>query len=167
MKHLLFLSLIISGFIFNANADQNMPDHNDTTVIVDINIDKTNAILSGGKLDNQGELVVKIANEYQISPHFMIGIIGQESGYGKSKQAMQKNNFGGIRDRRGKYVSFETPEEGLIGLAKNIKKHYHDKGIISVHTISGKWVHGSTKKADHKWSASVKSIGNKLVVDEA
>lgn len=166
MKQFLFLSLMLmSGFIFASEINQNKPDHNDTTIIVDIDIDKANKLLSGGQLAGKAELIEQIAIEYQISPHFMFGIIGQESGYGKSSQARNKNNFGGIKNRSGKYVSFESPEAGLRGMAENIKKHYHNKGIVSVHNISGKWVHGTTKKTDHKWTASVKSIGNKISIN--
>lgn len=113
-------------------------------------------------MKDQGELLVKIALDHDISPHFFVALIALESGYGTSRLARVKNNFGGIKNSKNTYRGFTTQEEGLNYIADLIKRKYHSNGLISVSSIQKRYApewdgnKGWTKKIN-KLMASLKN----------
>lgn len=140
-----------------------MPDLNNTSTITKIDIDVINEKFKNGALKDQGELLVNIAKEYNISPHFFIALIALESSYGKSKLAKAKNNFGGIKNSKNTYRAFSSKEEGLKYIAELIHRKYHGQGRVLITSIQKKYA--PAWDGNLGWTKKVQSIMKTLHYD--
>lgn len=140
-----------------------MPDLNDTSKITNIDIDVINEKFKNGALKGQGELLVKVAKEHNISPHFFVALIALESSYGKSKLAKTKNNFGGIKSSKNSYRSFNSAEEGLRYIADLIQRKYHGQGRISIASIQKRYA--PTWDGNAGWTRKIQTIMKQIHSD--
>lgn len=64
---------------------------------------------------------------YNVNAVFLSAIAALESGWGSSSLARNKNNFFGWKGGSG-FMSFNTPREGILFVARNLKNNYLTPG---------------------------------------
>lgn len=102
-------------------------------------LDKT---LGSGVLKGKGAKLLELQEKYGVSASVLAAIVCTESGYGKSNAATSKNNVAGIMSAESNYMklaSFDSVDDCLEALAKNLKKNYIDKGLTTISQIHGKY----------------------------
>lgn len=149
----------------NQITSKDHPDLKDTSKISRIDIDVVNQKFKGGVLHGQGELIVNIAKEYSISPHFFCALIALESNYGKSKLAHKKNNLGGIKKSRNSYKTFDSTKDCLVYMAVLIKENYHAKGRITIDSIGKKYAPSWDASTNTRWAKNIRSIMKEIHFD--
>lgn len=95
-----------------------------------------------GVLAGKGAKLLELQNKYGISAAFLAAVVNNESGHGTSNAARTKNNVAGIMSKSSgftKLATFNSVDECLEALAKNIKKNYVDKGLVTVSQIHAKY----------------------------
>jgi len=103
----------------------------------------------GSSLYDQAELIVKVSDKYNFDYRLLPAIAMQESNLCKYIPSDSYNCWGwGIY---GDLVTrFESYEEAIETVAKGIKNHYIDKGLVTASSImekytpssNGSWAHG-------------------------
>lgn len=104
-----------------------------------------------------------ICSEFNVDYRFAMAVSNYETGYQTSPQAVEKNNFGGLRGS-GEYMTFPSTEAGIISYVIYFKKLNGDNGIENVEALSGKYVNGDSSKPDKTWSNKVRSIYKEIEV---
>ena len=124
----------------------------------------------GGVLQGKGELIAKIAKEYDIPVNIFAAIIFAETGWGKSNAIKKYNNPGGVMDPSKGCKTLQhlsTLEEGLRVTARNLKNNYFDKGLDTIAKIQPKYcpvgAANDPKGLNKNWLRTVTSISNKIV----
>lgn len=84
---------------------------------------------------NFAETLVKVENTYDINAIFLIAIIRQESGNGKSWLAENYNNLGGLKSGD-EWLKFDTKSECVEYLAELLSSQYLSE--------TGEWFNGYT-----------------------
>lgn len=81
------------------------------------------------------DLIYDKAEEYGINPAYVVSVMTKESRWGLDYKAQQYYNFGGIKQFRdktdipnGRDQSFESAEDGILGVIKLLRKYAY-KGI--------------------------------------
>lgn len=120
-------------------------------------------------LQNTGDLFVKYGNKYGIDPALLAAISIHETGNGTSPAARNKYNLGGMMDPESKWtklMSFDSIEEGIDAMARNLKKNYLDQGITSIEGIGKKYAPvgaaNDPRGQNKHWIPGVTSYYNKL-----
>ncbi len=116
-------------------------------LLIDDSVEKINSnlILSSGY--SFSEYVGKIADLLQIDKNYALAISYSEAGRDTdSVLARTKNNFGGIRGN-GEFITYPTPEAGIIGFCRTLKKFesynfndIEDFCLIYVNYYSQNWI---------------------------
>ena len=108
-------------------------------------IDERN--ISDSMMKNTGEFLVKMEAEYNVNGLFCLAICVQESGFGTSKAAIERNNlFGFIRES--KLMYFDTVEDCIMFWGKLLRNFYIDDGLDTIDSIQDRYCPGSTTWAD-------------------
>jgi hypothetical protein len=102
-----------------------------------INTDKINHVLDG-KLKGMGAAFVRAGEQYNVNPALLTAIAQHETGNGKSRAAMEKNNIAGMMGRNG-LRSYATVEESIMDMARNLSKNYLGQGLTSLADIGAKY----------------------------
>lgn len=85
-------------------------------------------LLKGSKLEGCGEYFQELENTYGVNGLFAMAVAKVESGLGRSKLAVNKNNYYGMIGN-----SFATPQEGVLAFGKLMNKPlYHDKSLEAI-----------------------------------
>ncbi|PLS01447.1 glucosaminidase domain-containing protein [Neobacillus cucumis] len=103
----------------------------------EISSDHLNSALKG-KLSNLGEQFISAGKEYNINPKLLASIAMHESGNGSSRAAYAKNNIAGMMGKNG-LKQYDSIEESIFDMARNLKKNYLDKGLDTVAKIGAKY----------------------------
>ncbi|WP_051287553.1 glucosaminidase domain-containing protein [Paenibacillus taiwanensis] len=93
-------------------------------------------------LSNTGDLFAKYGKKYGIDPALLAAISMHETGNGTSNAARNKNNLGGMMDPKSNWQSlmtFDSIEDGIDAMARNLKKNYFDQGLNSIDAIARKY----------------------------
>jgi beta-N-acetylglucosaminidase len=99
--------------------------------------DKLNQALDG-KLRGMGEIFIREGKRYNIDPAFLAAVAQHETGNGKSKAAMEKNNIAGMMGANG-LRSYSSVEASIIDMARNLSNNYLDKGFTTIPKIGSKY----------------------------
>jgi beta-N-acetylglucosaminidase len=99
--------------------------------------DKLNQALDG-KLRGMGEIFIREGKRYNIDPAFLAAVAQHETGNGKSKAAMEKNNIAGMMGANG-LRSYSSVEASIIDMARNLSNNYVDKGFTTIPKIGSKY----------------------------
>ena len=107
-------------------------------------VEDLNKYLKGmGVLEGQGKAFLDAQKEYGISASVLVGIAMNESGKGKSKNARQKNNIGGVRiPGSTKFKSYGSVAECINDMARFLKSGYvNNKGraLTKLYQINAKY----------------------------
>jgi beta-N-acetylglucosaminidase len=101
------------------------------------NADKLNQALDG-KLKGMGEIFIREGRRYNMDPAFLAAIAQHETGNGKSKAAIEKNNIAGMMGANG-LKSYASIEASIIDMARNLSTNYMDKGFTTIPKIGSKY----------------------------
>jgi beta-N-acetylglucosaminidase len=99
--------------------------------------EKLNQALDG-KLRGMGEIFIREGKRYNIDPAFLAAVAQHETGNGKSKAAMEKNNIAGMMGANG-LRSYSSVEASIIDMARNLSNNYLDKGFTTIPKIGSKY----------------------------
>jgi beta-N-acetylglucosaminidase len=105
----------------------------------------------GSKLKGTGKYFIEAQEKYGINAEFLAAIAMHESANGTSSLARRKNNFFGLRGKKG-WSSFESPEECIMFAANNLAKpggYYFGRGHYTIGSI------GKRYASDKKWSKRI------------
>lgn len=103
----------------------------------DVPIEKLNSNLKG-KLSNHGETFIAAGRKYNINPTLLASIAMHETGNGTSRAANEKNNIAGMMGKNG-LKRYDSVEESIFDMARNLKQNYLDKGIDTIAKIGAKY----------------------------
>lgn len=93
-----------------------------------------------GAFDGMADAFIESARKYQIDPVLLSSIAFQETGRGSSKMVRDRNNPGGLyNSSAGSFFVFDSLEEGIDAMAKNLHKLYISKGLFTVEQIGAKY----------------------------
>ncbi|CAJ1315911.1 peptidoglycan DD-metalloendopeptidase family protein [Paenibacillus nuruki] len=120
-----------------------------------------------GVLKGKGAQFVKSGLANGIDPAALAAIAIQESGNGTSPLAVNKNNIGGMRDGKNGWQKFDSIEDGIEAMARNLKKNYVDQGVDTIEAVQHKYAPIGAKNdpdnMNNDWSKGVVSIANGLI----
>ena len=106
----------------------------------------------------------KISDLLDVNKYYALSISYLETGKVTSSLALNKNNFGGMRVS-GEYLSYISPEAGIISFCLNLKG-YEKFGLKSLEELSGKYVNGNVNKVSYTWINNVKRYYNNIIANE-
>ncbi|MFK9090577.1 glucosaminidase domain-containing protein [Bacillus salipaludis] len=99
--------------------------------------EKLNQVLDG-KLKGIGEVFVRAGKRYNINPALLTAIAQHETGNGKSRAAIEKNNVAGMMGVNG-LKSYSSIEDSIMDMARNLSKNYLGQGLTSISKIGAKY----------------------------
>lgn len=102
-----------------------------------IQTDKLNQALAG-KLSGMGEAFVRAGEQYNVDPALLTAIAQHETGNGKSRAAIEKNNIAGMMGRNG-LKAYASVEESIMDMARNLSKNYLGQGLTTLGEIGAKY----------------------------
>ncbi|MCL6570286.1 MAG: glucosaminidase domain-containing protein [Bacillus sp. (in: Bacteria)] len=102
-----------------------------------INPEKLNQVLAG-KLTGMGEVFVRAGQKYNINPALITAIAQHETGNGKSRAAIEKNNIAGMMGVNG-LKSYTSIEDSIMDMARNLSKNYLGSGLSNITKIGAKY----------------------------
>lgn len=84
-------------------------------------------------LKGKGELFATYSIELGLDPYLALAIVLHETGcsYSCSSLVRTHNNLGGLKAGNGKYMSFNTLDEGIKGYLKILYNRYYSKGLTT------------------------------------
>ena len=101
----------------------------------------------------------KLASQIYNIDYKLIYAIGRlETGNFTSDLCVNHNNFGGMKAANGEWMSFNSSYEGILEMARNLKKYYIDKGLDTVEKIAPIYCPPS---ADD-WSQKIYTLMNEI-----
>jgi hypothetical protein len=102
-----------------------------------ISAEKINQVLDG-KLKGMGDVFVKAGQTYNIDPALLTAVAQHETGNGTSRAANVKNNIAGMMGPGG-LKSYQTIEESIMDMSRNLSTNYLGKGLTSISSIGAKY----------------------------
>lgn len=160
-KKLLFLSFsccLLFGYVYNANLVTQLKEKNDEQKVL---IDELNVHIENlsNKTFNREEMFQIAAQVYDIDFKLLYAIAKHETGHFKSSLFINNNNPGGIKDFESEsgWASFDTEFEGIMEMARLIRKYYYDYGLDTVEKIGAKYCPGSDT-----WARDVRILMGKI-----
>lgn len=84
-------------------------------------------------LKGKGELFATYSIELGLDPYLALAIVLHETGcsYSCSSLVRTHNNLGGLKGGNGKYMSFNSLDEGIKGYLKILYDRYYSKGLTT------------------------------------
>lgn len=131
--------------------------------ITNISYTNNDIILNNGYSFNS--YVKYICDKICVDESLVLAIMNYETGYLSSNQALYKNNFGGLQGASG-YITFPSPEAGIISMILNLDRIYEVYPINDIKDLSGAYVNGSVLRPCNHWVISVSSIQNDILINE-
>ena len=113
-------------------------------------------------LDGTGIIYAKKSIEYGVDPYLAVAISMHETGckWGCSKLLKNCNNVGGMVGKPscngGKYIAFNSLEEGIDRFVRNIANNYYAYGLTTAEEMNPKYA------ADPAWSEKVNKYINEI-----
>ena len=119
----------------------------------------------GGKLSGSATHFINAGKKYDIDPNLLSAIAIHETGNGSSKAANEKNNIAGMMGRNG-LRSYDSVEESIFDMARNLRQNYLNQGKTTVAKIGAKYApvgaaNDPTGLNNH-WTTGVSNQLNKL-----
>lgn len=92
----------------------------------------------GGKLSGTASHFINAGKKYDLDPNLLSAIAIHETGNGTSRAANEKNNVAGMMGKNG-LRSYESVEESIFDMARNLRQNYVDQGRSTVAAIGAKY----------------------------
>lgn len=119
----------------------------------------------GGKLSGTASHFINAGKKYDLDPNLLSAIAIHETGNGTSRAANEKNNVAGMMGKNG-LRSYESVEESIFDMARNLRQNYVDQGRTTVAAIGAKYAPvGATNDPtglNNHWVTGVNRQLNKL-----
>lgn len=122
-----------------------------------------------GVLANKGKKFLELQKKYGISASVLAAIAMHESANGTSNAAKTKNNVAGIMTAESNWTelaTFNSVDECLEAMAKNLKNNYADKGLVTISQIHAKYcpigAENDPTGLNKNWGNGVASFTNKF-----
>jgi len=145
---------MIDGFIVGG-SEVNL-NSNDITQPSGISVEKMKLILDGTGLDGLAYAYVYAERVFGINALYMYAITANESAYGTSRLAVEKNNISGFAAYDHAPFSsaktFDSKTECVIASALNLKTNYVKAGLVSLDDVNSKYA------TDSQWASKVNQI---------
>lgn len=111
------------------------------------------------------EAFVKVEREYGVNAIFVLGIVSQESLYGRSRRAIEDNNLVGYEIyHNGSVKKFSSKEESIMAVGRLLSKDYLNGGKYykgeDIFSINDTYCITEDK---YEWSNNIISITNKYI----
>lgn len=151
---------------FVASAKQHQFVNYDARTPSNLTGEELNRFIEGTELAGLGDAYVKAEQQYGVNAFVLMALSANESAWGKSKIAQDKNNlFGYMAYDRDPYNSakhFATKEEGILTVANHLATNYLVEGAkyFNGYTLAGMNVRYAS---DKEWHSKITSIMNRLV----
>lgn len=95
---------------------------------------------AAGLLKGKEHLFNKYGEKYGVDPTLALAISMFETGNGTSSLLKNKNNAGGMYDsKNGTFFKFDSIEQGIESMIKNLQKNYISQGLTSIAAIQKKY----------------------------
>lgn len=118
---------------------------------------KSKSVMTG-----TGNTYLKIAKEKGVNPFILIAINIEESAYGTSKAALNKNNVGGLM-QKGKTMYCKSVSDSISISANVLNKNVYDKNLTNLRTIGTKGNYCCAGQAGReKWINNIVSYATKI-----
>jgi ethanolamine utilization protein EutQ (cupin superfamily) len=91
-----------------------------------------------GVLQGKAEVFIEAGRKYGMSPVFLAAVSMHETGNGASNAARFKNNVAGMMGKNG-LKSYDTVEESILDMARNLRQNYLDEGKLTIAQIGAKY----------------------------
>lgn len=120
-----------------------------------------------GLLKGKEHVFNKYAEQYGVDPALALAIAHWETGNGTSPMLKNKNNVGGMYDSRNKtFFKFDTIEQGIESMIRNLQKNYISKGLTTIGEIQKKYapngVDNDPNGLNAYWTNGVTSMYKKI-----
>lgn len=118
----------------------------------------------GGKLAGTESMFSKYGKKYGVDPALAMAIAQWETGRGTSNLLRTKNNVGGMYDSRNRtFFTFDSIEQGIESMIRNLQKNYISQGLKTIAQIQKKYAPtvGATndpKGLNNNWTKGVSSM---------
>ena len=150
---------IMNGFLLSEG--ELTLDRNDITVPSNITVEEMKLVTKGTELEGLAYGYVYAERVFNINALYLYAITANESAYGTSRLAREKNNISGFAAYdHSPYSSasyFETKTECLIASALNLKVNYTKAGLKSLDNVGTKYA------TDTSWADKVHAIASKTL----
>ena len=129
--------------------------------------DQLNKMLNrrDGVLKNKGQVFLDAQKRYGINAAILAAICINESAYGTSNLARNKNNVGGVSQGKG-FKTYNSVDECIMDIARFLKSGYVDKGLVTIKQVGKKYCPvddpRDTKGVNAGWGKAVASITQKI-----
>lgn len=95
---------------------------------------------NAGAFSGKGDAFIIAARNNSIDPVLLASIAFHETGRGNSQMVKERNNPGGLyNSSAGTFFVYDSLDEGIDAMAKNLYKNYIGMGLISVEQIGNKY----------------------------
>lgn len=118
------ITTLLCLVIVLCNAAYGFSQNFDVRTKSDITAEQLNARFEkkeDSKLKDTGKYFIEAQEKYGVNAEFLAALAIHESACGTSSLARRKNNFFGLKGRRG-WSSFNSPEECIMYAANNLAK---------------------------------------------
>lgn len=126
------------------------------TVKSNASLGQLQSLLAGTNLEGIESALLEVEQNFGVNAFFTLAVAKLESGNGKSKLAIDKNNLFGMNavDSNPYHAAFSYPSKSasVNDFGKRIKKGYIDQGLTTLASINNKYSSSS------EWSVQVESI---------
>ena len=104
-------------------------------------------------LKGKGELFATYSIELGLDPYLALAIVLHETGcsYSCSGLVQTNNNIGGLKGSNGKYLYFNTIDEGIKGYLDILYKRYYSKGLTTPELMNPAYAQSTTWASRVNW----------------
>lgn len=104
-------------------------------------------------LKGKGKLFASYSIELGLDPYLALAIVLHETGcsYNCSGLVQTHNNIGGLKGSNGKYLYFNSLDEGIIEYLKIFYNNYYSKGLTTPELINPKYASSTTWANKINW----------------
>lgn len=104
-------------------------------------------------LKDKGELFATYSIELGLDPYLALAIVLHETGCSYSCSSLVKthNNLGGLKGANGKYMSFNTLDEGIKGYLDILYNNYYSKGLTTPELMNPAYAASTTWASKVNW----------------
>lgn len=107
-------------------------------------------------LKGKGKLFASYSIKLGLDPYLALAIVLHETGcsYSCSSLVRTNNNLGGLKGSNGKYLSFGSLDDGIIGYLNILYKNYYSKGLTTPELMNSSYAASTTWANRVNWYIS-------------
>jgi beta-N-acetylglucosaminidase len=124
-------------------------------------------LVLAGKLKGMGQAFVRAGQQYNVNPALLAAISQHETGNGKSRASIEKNNIAGMMGING-LKSYASVDDSINDMARNLSKNYLGLGLTDIAQIGSKYAPPGAKNdptgLNNHWVTGVTKYFDKLRV---